>query len=118
MQQFVDEAVIEVRSGKGGPGAASFRREKYVPRGGPDGGDGGAGGDVRVVVKDNLKTLRHLRMKQHYHAGNGVPGSGRQRHGSRGDDALIEVPPGTLITDVDTGELICDLSEVGSETVI
>lgn len=118
MQQFVDEAVIEVRSGKGGPGAVSFRREKYVPRGGPDGGDGGDGGDVVVAVKENLKTLRHLRMKQHYRGGNGVPGAGRQRHGSRGEDAVIEVPPGTMITDVETGELLADLAETGEHRII
>lgn len=118
MQQFVDEAVIEVRSGKGGPGSVSFRREKYVPKGGPDGGDGGDGGDVIVSVRENLKTLRHLRMKQHYRAGNGVPGAGRQRHGSRGADAVIEVPPGTLISDAETGELLCDLAAVGERQVI
>ncbi len=118
MQQFVDEAVIEVRSGKGGPGSVSFRREKYVPRGGPDGGDGGDGGDVVVMVKENLKTLRHLRMRQHYRAGNGVPGAGRQRHGSRGEDAVVEVPPGTIVTDVETGEVVCDLAEEGQTAVI
>ena len=118
MQQFVDEAVIEVRSGKGGPGAVSFRREKYVPRGGPDGGDGGDGGDVVISVRENLKTLRHLRMKQHYRGGNGVPGAGNQRHGSRGQDSVVEVPPGTLITDADTGEIVADLSETGERTVI
>jgi GTP-binding protein len=118
VQQFVDEAVIEVRSGKGGPGAVSFRREKYVPRGGPDGGDGGDGGDVVFTVRDNLKTLRHLRMKQHYRAGNGQPGAGRQRHGSRGEDAVVEVPPGTMVTDVETGEVVCDLNEVGQRQVL
>ncbi|MFP4534105.1 MAG: GTPase ObgE [Spirochaetaceae bacterium] len=118
MQQFVDEAVIEVRSGKGGPGSVSFRREKYVPRGGPDGGDGGDGGDVVVTVRENLKTLRHLRMKQHYRAGNGMPGSGRQRHGSRGEDAVVEVPPGTIVTDVESGEAVCDLAEEGQSAVI
>lgn len=118
MQQFVDEAVIEVRSGKGGPGAVSFRREKYVPRGGPDGGDGGDGGDVVFTVRDNLKTLRHLRMKQHYRAGNGLPGAGRQRHGSRGENSVVEVPPGTIVTDVETGEVVCDLNEVGQRQVI
>ncbi|MFP4329973.1 MAG: GTPase ObgE [Spirochaetaceae bacterium] len=118
MQQFVDEAVIEVRSGKGGPGSVSFRREKYVPKGGPDGGDGGDGGDVIVTVRENLKTLRHLRMKQHYRAANGSPGAGRQRHGSRGADAVIEVPPGTLISDAETGELVCDLSAVGEQQII
>lgn len=118
MQQFVDEAVIEVRSGKGGPGAVSFRREKYVPRGGPDGGDGGDGGDVVFTVRDNLKTLGHLRMKQHYRAGNGQPGAGKQRHGSRGEDSVVEVPPGTMVTDVETGELVCDLNEASQTEVI
>ena len=116
--KFVDEVEIEVIAGDGGAGCVAFRREKFRPLGGPSGGDGGDGGDVVVSARENLKTLRHLRMKQHYRAGNGSPGAGRQRHGSRGEDAVLELPPGTLVTDVQTGEVVCDLSEEGQTVVI
>ena len=109
---FADETFIDVSSGKGGDGCVSFRREKYVPKGGPDGGDGGRGGDVIFVVKENLKTLVHLRNKRVYRAENGRPGMGRRKHGRDGDNAVIEVPPGTLIKDPDTGRIIKDLTEV------
>ena len=112
MTGFADETYIDVSSGKGGDGCVSFRREKYVPKGGPDGGDGGKGGDVIFVVKDNLKTLMHLRNRRVYKAQNGRPGMGRRKHGSNGDDAIIEVPPGTLIKDADTGELLKDLTKL------
>ena len=108
---FVDETVIEVSSGHGGTGCISFRREKYVPRGGPDGGNGGKGGDVLFTVKRNLKTLAHLRMKRVFRAQNGRPGEGRRKHGRDGKDAIVEVPPGIRITDADTDELIADLTE-------
>ncbi len=110
MQQFVDEVTVTVHSGSGGPGAVSFRREKYVPRGGPDGGDGGRGGNVVFRTKANLKTLRHLRYKGSYRAENGRPGEGAKRHGRDGADAIIEVPPGTLIRSVESGEVLADLS--------
>ncbi len=109
MISFVDEAKIEVKSGDGGNGAVSFRREKYVPRGGPDGGDGGDGGDVIFVVKRNLKTLSHLKLKQHYKAENGAHGGSRQKHGKSGEDVCIGVPPGSLIRDPDTGMVLRDL---------
>ena len=112
MTGFADETYIDVSSGKGGDGCVSFRREKYVPRGGPDGGDGGRGGDVIFVVRDNLKTLVHLRNKRVYRAENGRPGMGRRKHGRNGDDAVIEVPPGTLIKNAETGEIIKDLTEL------
>lgn len=112
---FVDEAVILVRSGNGGAGAVSFRREKYVPRGGPDGGDGGRGGDVVFVVRRNVKTLSHVKMRQRFFAGNGRGGAGRNRTGAHGADVLIEVPPGTLVTDAETGERLADLTEEGQE---
>ncbi len=112
MTGFADETYIDVSSGKGGDGCVSFRREKYVPKGGPDGGDGGRGGDVIFIVKDNLKTLMHLRNKRVYKAENGRPGMGRRRHGRDGKDTVIEVPPGTLIKDAETGEIIKDLTQL------
>lgn len=104
--QFADEAVIEVRSGKGGNGCVAFRREKYVPMGGPAGGDGGKGGSVVFHVKRNLRTLAHLRYKQVFKARNGGDGEGTNRFGKNGDDVVIPVPPGTSLFDYDTGELI------------
>ncbi|MFW5801699.1 MAG: GTPase ObgE, partial [Spirochaeta sp.] len=103
MERFVDQITIEIASGSGGHGAVSFRREKYIPRGGPDGGDGGRGGDVIFRVRENLKTLTHLTMRHHYHAENGRPGSKANRHGADGSPAIVEVPPGTMITNLDTG---------------
>ena len=111
MNGFVDSVTIFVSSGKGGAGAVSFRREKFIPKGGPDGGDGGKGGNVYFQVKPNVKTLAHLRYKGSYKAGNGQPGAGRNRHGVNGEDVVIEVPPGTVIKDAQTGELIKDLSD-------
>jgi GTP-binding protein len=110
VNSFVDEAKIEVKSGDGGNGAVSFRREKYVPRGGPDGGDGGNGGDVVFVVKRNLKTLSHLKLKQHYRAENGAHGGSRQKHGKSGAHVCIGVPPGSLIRDPDSGMVLRDLN--------
>ncbi len=107
---FTDETVIEVASGHGGSGSVSFRREKYVPRGGPDGGDGGKGGDVIFVVKNNLRTLAHLKSSTSLRAENGQQGRGRRKHGRDGSDLIIEVPPGTLIKDAATGELLKDLT--------
>ena len=107
---FTDETVIDVASGHGGSGSVSFRREKYVPRGGPDGGDGGKGGDVVFHVRSNLRTLAHLRTNRSFNAKSGEQGHGRKKHGRDGADVVIEVPPGTLIKDADTGELIKDLT--------
>jgi GTP-binding protein len=112
---FVDEVTIEVKSGDGGSGAISFRREKYVPRGGPDGGDGGKGGDVIFIVKENLKTLSQLRQLRLFKAENGQPGSGARRHGRDGRDIIIYVPPGTLVKDAETGQLLKDFAEVNSD---
>jgi GTP-binding protein len=106
---FVDEAQIEVRSGNGGNGAVSFRREKYIPRGGPDGGDGGRGGNVVFIVKRNLKTLSHLKRKQYYKAENGANGGPRQKHGRDGSDVCIYVPLGTLIREAKTRVVLKDL---------
>ena len=108
MQQFVDEVVIEVRSGKGGAGCVSFRREKRVPKGGPDGGDGGDGGSVVFVVKNNVRTLYNLLRKKRFYAKNGLPGMGSQMYGKKGEDVEICVPPGTIIYDNETGEVIKD----------
>lgn len=106
---FVDEIVLTVASGHGGAGSTSFRREKYVPRGGPDGGDGGCGGNVLFKVQSNLKTLTHLRPNKTYKAENGFPGAGRKRHGRDGADLVLAVPPGTRIWDAESGELLLDL---------
>ncbi|WP_461834618.1 GTPase ObgE [Desulfothermus sp.] len=110
--KFVDEAEILVKAGRGGNGCVSFRREKYVPRGGPDGGDGGKGGDVYVQAKENLLTLYDLRLKRVYMAENGQPGQGKQKNGRKGKDLYIYVPMGTLVYEVnDKGEkkLLADL---------
>ncbi|MGP1588249.1 MAG: GTPase ObgE [Treponemataceae bacterium] len=110
MIHFADEALIEVRSGKGGNGCVAFRREKYVPNGGPNGGDGGDGGDVYFCVKKNLRTLSHLRYKQCFKAKNGCDGEGSNRYGRDGDDIYIPFPPGTSIRDSETNELICEFT--------
>lgn len=110
MIQFADEAVIEVNSGKGGNGCIAFRREKFVPNGGPAGGDGGRGGDVLFCVRRNLRTLAHLRYKRVYKAKNGGDGSGSNRYGKDGEDVIIPLPPGTTVRDYETNELICDFT--------
>lgn len=115
---FVDEAEILVRSGNGGAGALSFRREKYVPRGGPDGGDGGRGGNVVFRVRSNVKTLSYVKMRQRFFAQNGRPGSGRNQDGASGADVVVEVPPGTVVTDRDTGEHLLDLIAEEQEEVL
>ena len=118
MQSFVDEVRIHIASGAGGPGSVSFRREKYVPKGGPDGGDGGRGGDVIVRARSDLRTLIDLTRSRTVRAERGRPGAGRNRHGRDGQDAVIEVPPGTAIYDADTGELLLDVVESGAEHVL
>ena len=107
---FSDETYIDVASGNGGHGCVSFRREKYVPKGGPDGGDGGIGGDVIFVVRSNLRTLQHLKLKRSFLAENGKPGEGARRHGRNGENIEIPVPPGTLIRDAATGEILKDMT--------
>jgi GTP-binding protein len=111
LEKFADEAIIEVSSGSGGNGCAAFRREKYVPRGGPSGGDGGRGGAVVFTVRRNLRTLAHLRYKHTFKAENGHDGEGAGRYGHNGADIIIPLPPGTLIREEETGKLIRDFSK-------
>jgi GTP-binding protein len=115
---FVDEVRIFVHSGRGGDGVCSFRREKYVPRGGPDGGDGGNGGNIIVVASGRLTTLLDLRYQQHYEAKPGNPGEGSNRHGRTAPDVIIHVPVGTVITDEATGETLADLTADGQSQVV
>jgi GTP-binding protein len=117
VEKFADEAFIEVSSGAGGNGCAAFRREKYVPRGGPAGGDGGRGGDVVFTVRRNLRTLAHLRYRQVFRAENGRDGEGGGRYGRNGADVVIPLPPGAIVRDADTGNLIHDCSGGGDDFV-
>ncbi len=107
---FSDETYIDVSSGNGGAGCVSFHREKFIPKGGPDGGDGGRGGDVVFVVKDNLRTLGHLKMIRSFRAENGRGGQGDRCFGRDGRDVEIPVPPGTVLKNAETGEIIKDLT--------
>ena len=115
MQKFADEALIDVSSGSGGNGCIAFRREKYVPMGGPAGGDGGRGGDVVFKVRRNLRTLAHLRYKQSYKAENGRDGENWGRYGRNGGDVDVFLPPGSVIYDAETGELIRDFGKDESD---
>ena len=116
--KFVDEATIRVNAGNGGHGCLSFRREKYVERGGPDGGDGGHGGSVYLVADPSLNTLADFRVARKFKAESGQGGSGRNKTGRSGTDLEVRVPQGTVIYDVDTGELICDLTEVDQRQMV
>lgn len=111
--KFVDEASIRVQAGNGGNGTLSFRREKYVERGGPDGGDGGHGGSVFLRADSSMNTLADFRVARKFRAENGQPGAGRNKTGRSGEDREVRVPCGTVVHDVDTGEFICDLVEDG-----
>lgn len=115
---FIDEAVIEVRSGRGGDGCVSFRREKYIPKGGPDGGNGGDGGSVIVVGDPNINTLLDYRSRFHWHAAGGRPGAGRDCSGEAAADLLLAVPPGTLLYNDETNELIADVDAPGKRVVV
>ena len=115
---FIDEAQIWVKAGDGGNGCVSFRREKYVPKGGPDGGDGGRGGNIYFQAVENLVTLMDFAGKHHWQAQKGQPGSGNNKHGANGQDLIIDVPPGTLIYDADLGLLLKDLNEVAMKVRI
>jgi GTP-binding protein len=113
LMKFLDQCKIYVRSGNGGGGAVSFRREKYIEYGGPDGGDGGRGGDVWIEAVEGLNTLIDYRYQQHFKAGTGVHGMGRQRHGAAGDDIVLKVPVGTQVLEEDKETLIADLDTAG-----
>ena len=115
---FIDEAKIFVKAGDGGNGCVSFRREKFVPRGGPDGGDGGDGGSVIFAVDKNVNTLIKFMYNRHFKADPGKHGSGAKKHGHSGEDIIIPVPFGTIARDEETGKIIADLSEQGDRVVI
>jgi GTPase len=115
---FLDYAEIEVKAGDGGAGASSFRRESYIPRGGPDGGDGGHGGDVVLRADRQLATLLDFRYRRQYRGVSGARGAGANCTGRSGDPLVLRVPPGTLVRDVETGELLGDLLEEGAELVV
>jgi GTP-binding protein len=116
--QFLDRARIVVKGGDGGNGVTAFRREKFVPRGGPSGGDGGNGGSVYMEATEQLNTLLQFRFNPEYRAGRGSHGEGSNRHGRDGEDRIVLVPAGTLITDAETGELVHDFSQPGERLVI
>ena len=117
MSTFVDQVRILVKAGRGGDGACSFRREKYVPRGGPDGGDGGNGGHIVFVASHRLTTLLDLRYQQRYEADDGGPGEGGNRHGRNGANVIVAVPVGTMLFDDATEDLVADLTTEGEEFV-
>jgi GTP-binding protein len=108
--KFIDETIIEAHAGKGGDGSASFRREKFVPRGGPDGGDGGRGGSIFAVADRNINTLVDYRFERIHRARNGEPGRGSDCNGRAADDIVLRVPVGTVVSDLDSGEVIADLA--------
>ena len=115
--KFIDEVRIFVKAGDGGPGCVSFRRERYVPRGGPDGGDGGRGGNVVLVVDSAINTLSGLRRMQRLLAQSGKAGQGNCRHGRSGSDLLVKVPPGTIVRDAETGKILKDLTSPGERWI-
>ena len=116
--KFLDQAKVYIRSGNGGAGSISFRREKFVEHGGPNGGDGGRGGDVIVECVDGLNTLIDYRYQQHFKAGTGQHGMGQNRTGAGGEDAKLRVPVGTKIFADDNETLIADLTEIGQRIVL
>jgi GTP-binding protein len=116
--KFFDEALISVSAGNGGNGAVSFRREKYVPRGGPDGGDGGRGGNVVMVADRNLNTLIEYRYTRNFRAEDGESGRGADCYGKSGRDLILRVPVGTVVTDLDTGEILADLDHDGATAIV
>jgi len=116
--RFIDEARIKVKAGNGGRGCISFRREKFVPRGGPDGGDGGKGGDIILIADEGVETLIDFRYKRDYRAQSGAPGKGKDRRGKDGADFIIPVPLGTLVWDEATNELLKDLKLKGERLIV
>ena len=116
--KFLDQAKVYIRSGDGGAGSVSFRREKFIEFGGPDGGDGGRGGDVWIEAVDGLNTLIDYRYQQHFKAQTGIHGMGRNRTGAKGGDVLLKVPAGTQVYEEDNETLICDLTVVGQRFLL
>ena len=116
--KFVDEATIDVIGGKGGNGAASFRREKFIPKGGPDGGDGGRGGSVFAIADSNVNTLVDYRFARMHRARNGENGRGSDQYGAYGEDITLRMPVGTTITDAETGELLFDLERHNQQVTL
>ena len=114
---FVDEAKFYVKAGDGGNGCLSFRREKYVPKGGPDGGDGGKGGDVILQATKSLSSLIDFKFRSHFKAERGVHGKGKDMHGRNGQDCIMDVPVGSVIKDNETGEILADLNTDGAQFI-
>jgi len=115
---LIDQAKVYVKGGDGGNGCLSFRREKFIPKGGPDGGDGGDGGSVIFVAEAGLATLIDFKYRQHLRAGRGAHGEGAKRAGRRGQDLVVPVPTGTIVRDTATGEVIADISADGQRVII
>jgi GTPase len=115
---FIDYVKIHCRSGNGGPGSTHMRREKFIPKGGPDGGDGGRGGHIIIEGNSQLWTLLHLKFRKHIKAGHGASGSGQNKSGAFGDDEIIQVPIGTIAKDAETGEVLFEVSEEGERHII
>src|SRR5574340_364802 len=116
--KFIDEAKIEVHAGDGGNGSASFRREKYIPKGGPDGGDGGRGGNIYALADRNINTLVDYRFARSHRAERGENGRGSDCYGKGGEDLVLRVPVGTVITDINTSEIVADLARDGEQALI
>ncbi|HVY84650.1 MAG TPA: GTPase ObgE, partial [Caulobacterales bacterium] len=116
--KFLDQCKIYIRSGNGGAGAVSFRREKFIEYGGPDGGDGGRGGDVWIEAAEGLNTLIDYRYQQHYKAGTGGHGMGQNRHGADGQTVTLKVPVGTQVFDEDNETLLADLTQAGQRVLL
>src|SRR5512138_871953 len=115
---FIDQATIRIKAGDGGNGCIAFRREKYVPKGGPSGGDGGAGGSIDIVATSRLNTLYHLQFQREWKGGRGQHGMGSNCSGLHGENVTIELPVGSVVRDKVTGELIADLTEEGQRVTI
>jgi GTP-binding protein len=115
---FTDETTIFPRAGNGGRGCLSFRREKFIPKGGPDGGDGGKGGDIVLLCDENENDLSKYRFQPHWNAQNGAPGEGRHKHGANGADCVLTLPPGTQVVDTATGRLVAEVTKHGERLVL
>ena len=118
VDNFVDYVKLTVNSGKGGKGSTHLRREKFVPKGGPDGGDGGNGGNIILKGNSNLWTLQSFRYKKHFKAGNGGDGSGSRKSGSNGEDVVINIPLGTVVKDLETEKVICEINDESSDLIL